>query len=143
MYEYVDDEFAVYVPANAQGLPFVLHSAELGVLTQRSLLPVSRCNRTLCAGVPNVPLAKYNVSYFQSALTIKLTFHYLPHCSMMLGQWLISSVIDLSIPSLEQTFFELEILLPGVVHRFFFVVGLPPYMLIINSPRGQNSRDPS
>jgi hypothetical protein len=69
MYEYVDDELAVYVPVDAQGLPFDLHSAELGVLTQRSLLPVSRCNRRLCAGVPKVPLAKYKVSYYPSAGT--------------------------------------------------------------------------
>jgi hypothetical protein len=29
---------------------------------------VSRCNRKLCDGVPNVPLAKYNVSCQLSAL---------------------------------------------------------------------------
>lgn len=60
---YVDEEFALYVPANLHGLPFDLHNSEDGVLTQRSLLPVSICNRTLCAGVPNVAFAKYKVSY--------------------------------------------------------------------------------
>jgi hypothetical protein len=69
MYEYVEDELAVYVPVDAQGLPLDLHNAEVGVFTQRSLLPVSRCNRKLCDGVPNVPLAKYNVSCQLSALT--------------------------------------------------------------------------
>jgi hypothetical protein len=62
MYEYVEDEFAEYVPVDAQGLPLDLHNTEVGVFTQRSLLPVSRCNRKLCAGVPNVPFAKYKVS---------------------------------------------------------------------------------
>lgn len=141
IYEYVDDEFAVYVPANAQGLPFDLQSAELGVLTQRSLLPVPKCNRRLCAGVPNVPFAKYNVSYFLSAPPILLTFQYIPHYPTMLGQCLIFSVIDLSTPGLERTFFVLEILLPVVVHRFVFAIGVPPYMLIINSPQGQNLID--
>jgi len=37
----------VYVPVDAQGEPLDLHKAELGVFTQRSLLPVSRCNRRL------------------------------------------------------------------------------------------------
>lgn len=62
MYEYVDDKLAEYVPVDAQGLPLDLHNTEVGVFTQRSLLPVSRCNRKLCAGVPNVPFAKYNVA---------------------------------------------------------------------------------
>lgn len=39
------------------------------MFTQRSELPVSRCNRKLWAGVPNVALAKYNVSYHMLALT--------------------------------------------------------------------------
>jgi hypothetical protein len=70
----VEDELAVYVPADAHGLPFDLHNDELGVFTQRSLLPVSRCNRKLCAGVPSVALAKYNVSYPLSALINELEF---------------------------------------------------------------------
>jgi hypothetical protein len=74
IYEYVEDELAVYVPVDAQGLPSDWHNAELGVFTQRSLLPVSRCNRKLCAGVPNVPLAKYNVSYPSSALIYQFEF---------------------------------------------------------------------
>jgi hypothetical protein len=62
-YAYVDDEFAEYVPAALHGLPFSLQYAELGELTHKSLLPVSICKRKLCAGVPSVPFAKYNVSY--------------------------------------------------------------------------------
>jgi len=46
-YEYVDEELAVYVPANVHASPFALHSAELGVFTHRSLLPVSKCKRKL------------------------------------------------------------------------------------------------
>lgn len=46
-YEYVEDEFAEYVPANAQGFDFVLQYVEEAVFTHRSLLPVSRCNRKL------------------------------------------------------------------------------------------------
>ena len=58
----MDDEFAEYVPAKAHGDPLLLHNTDEGVLTQRSLLPVSKCKRRLWAGVPNVALAKYNVS---------------------------------------------------------------------------------
>lgn len=58
------------VPDDAHGLPLLLHNAELGVLTQRSLLPVSRCNRNFCAGVPNVALAKYKVSYTRQLLVL-------------------------------------------------------------------------
>jgi hypothetical protein len=90
MYEYVDDEFAEYVPAEAQGLPLDLQSAELGVLTQRSLLPVSRCKRRLCDGVPNVPLAKYNVSYFTSVLGRHVEFSV--HTSLANDAW---TVFDL------------------------------------------------
>jgi hypothetical protein len=67
MNSYVEDELALYVPANEHGLPLLLHNVDVGVLTQRSLLPVSICNRKLCAGVPSVTLAKYNVSCRPSA----------------------------------------------------------------------------
>ena len=140
MYEYVEDELAVYVPADAQGLPFDLHSAEVGVFTQRSLLPVSRCNRKLCAGVPNVPLAKYNVSCQLSALNCQSDLRHIPHSVTMLEllYWL-SSVTDLSILDLEQTFFQQEILLPLVSHPFFFVSRERLSVLIIDWPRGQTS----
>jgi hypothetical protein len=62
IYEYVDEEFAAYVPAAAHCFPLVLHNEEAGVLTQRSLLPVSMCNRNFWAGVPIVAFAKYKVS---------------------------------------------------------------------------------
>lgn len=62
IYEYVEDALAEYVPANAQGFPFASHNDDVFVFTHRSLLPVSMCSRKLCAGVPNVPFAKYNVS---------------------------------------------------------------------------------
>jgi hypothetical protein len=61
-YEYVDEAFAEYVPANEHGFPLTLHKVEVLVLTHRSLLPVSMCSLKLCAGVPKVPFAKYNVS---------------------------------------------------------------------------------
>lgn len=61
-YLYVDDAFALYVPANAQGFEDPVHNADVLVLTHKSLLPVSRCNRMDCAGVPKVALIKYNVS---------------------------------------------------------------------------------
>ena len=62
IYEYVEESFAVYVPAAAQGWDFWLQRADDGVLTQRSLLPVSRCIRTVCGGVPKEPFTKYRVS---------------------------------------------------------------------------------
>jgi hypothetical protein len=55
------------VPDSEHGLPLDLHIAEEGVLTQRSLLPVSKCRRSFCAGVPRVALTKYNVCYQISA----------------------------------------------------------------------------
>jgi hypothetical protein len=63
MYEYVDEEFATYVPDDEHGSPCDLHSVEEGVFTHRSLLPVSKCRRRFCAGVPRDALAKYKVSY--------------------------------------------------------------------------------
>ena len=59
----MEDEFAEYVPAVEQGSLLWAHKVESGLLTQRSLLPVSRCIRTVCPGVPNVPFTKYRVSY--------------------------------------------------------------------------------
>jgi hypothetical protein len=63
MYSYVDEEFAEYVPANEHGFDLPKHREELGVLTHRSLLPVSKCSLKDWAGVPIEALTKYNVSW--------------------------------------------------------------------------------
>ena len=47
IYLYVEDELAEYVPDEPHGRPRDLHSRESGVLSHRSLLPVSRCSRTV------------------------------------------------------------------------------------------------
>jgi hypothetical protein len=51
------------VPESLQGSDFFLQRVELGALTHRSLLPVSKTKRRLCFGVPKVTLEKYRVSY--------------------------------------------------------------------------------
>lgn len=56
--EYDDDALALKVPASEQGFDLDSQRVELGVLTHRSLLPVSITKRKLCAGVPRVILQK-------------------------------------------------------------------------------------
>ncbi len=58
MYWYVEDVLAAYVPANAHGLLLAPQRFEAGVLTHKSLLPVSICSLTAFAGVPTVALMK-------------------------------------------------------------------------------------
>ena len=57
----MDEELASYVPETEQSLFLLRHSCDVTELTHRSLLPVSKCNRRGCAGVPIDALAKYNV----------------------------------------------------------------------------------
>lgn len=59
-YSYVDDEFALYVPANEH--PSSEHSLDEAEFTHRSDDPVSICRRKVCAGVPIETFAKYRVS---------------------------------------------------------------------------------
>lgn len=72
--------------------------------------------------------------------TVSLTFRHIPHSVTMLEllYWL-SSVTDLSVLDLEQTFFQQEILLPLVPHPLFFVSRELLSVLIIKWPRGQTS----
>ncbi len=57
-YSYVEDEFALYVPDTSHIWFEDLHNVEVGVFTQRSLLPVSRWRRRSWGGVPSEALKK-------------------------------------------------------------------------------------
>lgn len=52
----VEDLDEEKVPLLLHGSPWLVHKSESGVLTHRSLLPVSRAARRLCGGVPSVKL---------------------------------------------------------------------------------------
>ena len=56
MYSYVDDLFAEYVPETWHSLASWVQNWDDGVLTHKSLLPVSMCNRKGAGGVPMVAL---------------------------------------------------------------------------------------
>ena len=56
MYSYVDDELAEYVPEAWHSLASWVQNLDDGVLTHKSLLPVSMCNLKGAGGVPMVVL---------------------------------------------------------------------------------------